>query len=67
MRQRFQAQLSQGVTPIEAVKIPTKTHSYMAALQAALQYIYPGMEPTYLHIVVLEVVERGEKDGPAGG
>ena len=40
MRQRFEAQLSLGCTPIEEVKIPTKTRSHMAALLAALQYIY---------------------------
>jgi len=40
MRQRFDAQLSLGCTPIEEVKIPTKTRSHMAALIAALQYIY---------------------------
>ena len=40
MRQRFEAQLSLGCTPIEEVKIPTKTRSHMADLMAALQYIY---------------------------
>ena len=40
MRQRFEVQLSIGTTPIEEVKIPTKTRSHMAALVEALQYIY---------------------------
>ena len=40
MRPRFEAQLSLGCTPVEEVKIPTKTRSHMAALMAALQYIY---------------------------
>lgn len=40
MRKRFEAQLSLGCTPIHEVKIPTKTRSHLAALIAALQYIY---------------------------
>src|SRR5690606_17326356 len=40
MRPRFEAQLTLGCTPVEEVKIPTKTRSHMAALMAALQYIY---------------------------
>lgn len=40
MRQRFEAQLSIGCTPIDKVKIPTKTRAHLAALVAALQYIY---------------------------
>ncbi len=40
MRQRFEAQLVLGCTPIDKVEIPTKTRSHVAALMAALQYIY---------------------------
>lgn len=40
MRKRFEAQLSLGCTPIHEVKIPTNTRSHLAALIAALQYIY---------------------------
>ena len=40
MRKRFEAQLTLGCTPIHEVKIPTKTRSHMAALAAAIQYIY---------------------------
>lgn len=44
MRKRFEAQLSLGCTPIHEVKIPTKTRSHMAALIAAIQYIYISPE-----------------------
>lgn len=44
MRKRFDAQLALGCTPIDQVKIPTKTRSHMAALVEALQYIYAHPE-----------------------
>lgn len=40
MRQGFHQQLTLGCTLIEEVKIPTKSRSHMAALLAALQYVY---------------------------
>lgn len=40
MRKRFEAQPSLGCTPIQEVKIPLNTRSHLAALIAALQYIY---------------------------
>lgn len=40
MRKRFEAQLTLGCTPIHEVKIPTNTRSHLAALIAALQYIF---------------------------
>lgn len=44
MRKRFEPQLTLGCTPIHEVKIPTKTRSHMAALIAAIQYIYTAPE-----------------------
>lgn len=44
MRNRFDAQLALGCTPIDQVEIPTKTRSHMAALVEALQYIYTHPE-----------------------
>ena len=40
MRQGFEYQIRSGIIPIKEVKIPTKTNSHMAALMAALQYIF---------------------------
>ena len=40
MRNRFEAQLTLGCTPIDQVEIPTKTRAHPAALFEALQYIY---------------------------
>lgn len=40
MRKTFETQLQLGCTPIEEVDIPLKTKSHLAALAAALQYIY---------------------------
>lgn len=40
MRQRFEAQLTLGCTPIEKVQIPLKVKDHLANLFAALQYIY---------------------------
>ena len=44
MRKTFDVQLTLGCTPINEVKIPTKTRSHMAALMAAIQYIYVNPE-----------------------
>jgi transposase, IS5 family len=44
MRKRFEAQMTLGCTPIDQVEIPTKTRASMAALVAALQYIYTHRE-----------------------
>jgi len=40
MRKTFEPQLTLGCTPIEEVDIPLKTKSHLAALSAALKYIY---------------------------
>lgn len=44
MRKRFEAQLSLGCTPINEVKVPSKTKNHMVALAAAIQYIYVTSE-----------------------
>ena len=56
MRQRFEVQLRLGTTPIEEVKIPTKTRSHMAALVEALQYIYSS--PKWNHQVFTLLSEK---------
>ena len=40
MRNRFEAQLTLGCTPIDQIEIPTKTRAHLAALFEALQYIF---------------------------
>jgi transposase, IS5 family len=44
MRNRFEAQMTLGCTPIDQVEIPTKTRASMAALMETLQYIYTHPE-----------------------
>ena len=44
MRNRFDAQMTLGCTPIDQVEIPTKTRASMAALMETLQYIYTHPE-----------------------
>lgn len=62
MRQRFEAQLTLGCTPIHEVSIPTKTRSHMAALVAALQYIYITPEWNQRIFALLsEKIEKGKK------
>lgn len=62
MRKRFEAQLTIGCTPIDEVKIPTKTRSHMAALIAAIQYIY--ITPKWnqeIFSLLSEKVTKGKK------
>lgn len=40
MREGFEYQTRAGIIPIKEVKIPSNTNSHMAALMAALQYIF---------------------------
>lgn len=44
MRNRFEAQMTLGCTPIDQVEIPAKTRAHMAALMETLQYIYTHPE-----------------------
>lgn len=60
MRKRFEAQLSLGCTPINEVKIPTKTRSHMAALAAAIQYIY--VHPEWNERIFTLLSEKISKD-----
>ena len=62
MRQRFEVQLTLGTTPIEEVKIPTKTRSHMAALVEALQYIYSTPEWNHrIFSLLSEKLMKGKK------
>ena len=65
MRKRFEAQLTLGCTPIHEVKIPTKTRSHMAALIAAIQYIY--VTPEWNEKVFTLLSERITKGKKATG
>lgn len=62
MRERFEAQLTLGCTPIHEVKIPTKTRSHMAALAAAIQYIYVTPEwNKKIFSLLSEKISKGKK------
>lgn len=62
MRQRFEAQLTMGCTPIGEVKIPVKTRSHVAALLAAIQYIYIHPEWKERVFALLDVrLRKGKK------
>lgn len=62
MRQRFEAQLTLGCTPIDQVKIPTKTRSHMAALVAAIQYIYLNPEwNSRIFSLLSDKITKGKK------
>ncbi len=62
MRKQFEVQLSLGCTPINEVKIPTKTRSHMAALAAAIQYIYVQPKWNKLIFNLLEdKISKGKK------
>ncbi|MBD3631283.1 hypothetical protein [Cyclobacterium sp.] len=58
MRPRFEAQLTLGCTPVEEVKIPTKTRSHMAALQYI--YITPKWNEQ-VFAVLSEKITQGRK------
>lgn len=62
MRHRFKPQLILGCTPIEEVKIPIKTRSHLAALIAALQYIYVSPKWNELVFTLLtDKISKGKK------
>lgn len=44
MRKTFEPQLTLGTTPIEEVEVPPNTKSHLAALTAALKYIYANSQ-----------------------
>jgi len=68
MRQRFEAQLTLGCTPIEEVKIPTKTRSHLAALMEALKYIYvsPEWNQRIFELLSERLVKGKKKTGRSG-
>jgi hypothetical protein len=62
MRKRFETQLTLGCTPVHEVKIPLKTRSHLAALIAALQYIYVNPEwNEKIFSLLSEKISKGKK------
>lgn len=62
MRKKFESQLAIGCTPIDQVKIPTKTRSHVAALIAAIQYIYVHPEwNERIFTILSEKILKGKK------
>ena len=58
----FDNQLILGSTPIHEVVIPTKTRSHMAALMAAVQYIYITPEWNQkVHSLLSKALNKGKK------
>jgi len=55
MRKRFEVQYELGATPIEKVRIPTKSRDELPAVLRALQHIYTTPE---LNEKVFEILER---------
>lgn len=68
MRKSFEPQLSLGCTPIEEVKVPAKTKSHLAALVAALQFIYINPEWNQRIFVLLSsrIIKGKEETGRKG-
>jgi transposase, IS5 family len=68
MRKRFEAQMTLGCTPIDQVEIPTKTRASMAALVAALQYIYthPEWNRRVFDLLSKKVMAGKKKTGRRG-
>lgn len=68
MRQRFQAQLTLGCTPIEKVKIPHKVKDQLANLLAALQHIYIHREwNEKVFDILSQKITKGKKVTGRGG
>ena len=68
MRKWFEPQLILGCTPIEEVKVPVKTKSHLAALIAALQYIYvnPEWNAKIFQLLSSKLVKGNNKMGRSG-
>lgn len=68
MRQRFEAQLTLGCTPIEEVRIPAKTRSHLAALMEALKYIYvsPEWNQRVFDLLSEKLLKGKKKTGRSG-
>ncbi len=68
MRNRFDAQLALGCTPIEEVKIPVKTRAHLAALLEALQYIYthPEWNERIFHLLSDKITKGKKQTGRSG-
>ncbi len=68
MRKSFQPQLTLRCTPIEQVEAPVKTKSHLAALAAALQYIYvqPEWNQRIFELLSSKLIEGKKKTGREG-
>jgi len=68
MRKSFEPQLTLGCTPIEEVEIPAKTKSHLAALAAALKYIYvhPEWNEKIFALLSSKLVRGTNKMGRTG-
>jgi len=68
MRKCFEPQLILGCTPIEEVKVPVKTKNHLAALIAALQYIYvnPEWNAKIFQLLSGKLVKGNNKMGRSG-
>lgn len=68
MRKCFEPQLILGCTPIEEVKVPVKTKNHLAALIAALQYIYvnPEWNAKIFQLLSGKLVKGSNKMGRSG-
>lgn len=68
MRKSFEPQLTIGCTPIEEVEVPTKTKSHLAALVAALQYIYlePEWNQRIFKLLSSRIIKNKKETGRKG-
>ena len=68
MRNRFDAQLALGCTPIEDVEIPVKTRAHLAALVEALQYIYthPEWNERVFNLLSDKIIKGKKQTGRSG-
>lgn len=62
MRQRFEVQYELGATPIEKLKIPTRSRDEMPPVLRALQYVYTTPELNESVFALLDAkVRQGKK------
>ena len=68
MRKQFESQLTLGTTPINEVKIPSKTRSHIVALVAALQHIYisPKWNSKVFSLLAEKVLKDKKQTGREG-
>lgn len=68
MRKKFAQQLTMGITPIEEVKIPTKSRDELPPVLAALQHIYMDTElNNKVFAIISPKITGGKKDTGRNG